>query len=142
MRSTLPLLLDALHNFLSSHPKETLILSIKEEIPPFHPDFSRLIYKAFEPYISEYWFLESRIPRLGEVRGKGILLSRFDTQPGDGWDGREGIHPDWPDSRKEGFTWDCADTKVRIQDWYRVKTFLSIPDKFQAVSFSIRITTV
>jgi 1-phosphatidylinositol phosphodiesterase len=35
----------------------------------------------------------------------------------------------WPDSRPEGFEWRCGDTLVRVHDWYRVPTFLSIPEK-------------
>ncbi|WVW82072.1 hypothetical protein I302_104077 [Kwoniella bestiolae CBS 10118] len=135
-RSTLPLLLAVLHNFLAIHPTETFILSIKEETPPWHPHFSQILYKAFEPFLDR-WFLEERIPTLGEVRGKGLLLTRFDRdQDGQGmWEKGMGIHPyTWPDSRKEGFEWDCNGTKVRTQDWYRVHTFLEIPEKINAIT--------
>jgi 1-phosphatidylinositol phosphodiesterase len=70
------------------------------------------------------WFLENRIPTLGEVRGRVVLFSRFGGD-GSGWpQGLEGIgiHPrSWPDSRKEGFEWDLKGTRVRIHDWYVVK---------------------
>jgi len=150
-RSNLRALLDTLHLFLTTHPTETLILSIKEEIPPFHPHFSCRIYEAFKPYLSR-WFLEERIPTLGEVRGRGILLTRFERQDEDEWPEGMGIHPStWPDSRREGFEWVCGGTRVRTQDWYvhcssiiytvslmerryRVKTFLEIPEKFDTVS--------
>jgi 1-phosphatidylinositol phosphodiesterase len=132
-RSSLPLLLATLHTFLFSHPTETLILCLKEETPPTHPRFAALVYTAFEPH-SDKWVFENRIPKLGEVRGKGILMTRFDATPGS-WETGLGIHPStWPDSRPEGFTWDCAGTEVRTQDWYRVKTFLQIPEKFKVVS--------
>ena len=37
---------------------------------------------------------------------------------GGGWEGRMGIHPErWPDSRREGFEWVCAGTRVRTHDW-------------------------
>jgi 1-phosphatidylinositol phosphodiesterase len=43
-----------------------------------------------------------------------------------------GIHPtSWPDSRPEGFEWTCAGKRIRVQDWYRVPTFLSIPEKLR-----------
>ncbi|OCF38558.1 hypothetical protein I317_07668 [Kwoniella heveanensis CBS 569] len=137
-RSTLTILLSAIHDFLSTHPGETLILCIKQETPPWHPHFSSLLYKAFKPFLDR-WFLEERIPTLGEVRGKGILLSRFDrsadAEKGDWeWEEGMGIHPSrWPDSREEGFEWDCAGTTVRTQDWYRVHTFLQIPEKLEAI---------
>ena len=117
-RSSFPLLLVDLYEFLSSHPTETVIVSIKEEIPPNHPRFSYLLYKAIKDDIDEFWFLEDRIPRLEEVRGKIILLSRFDGSGDDGFENGIGIHPyTWPDSRKEGFEWTCGDTAFRIQDW-------------------------
>ncbi|RSH92629.1 hypothetical protein EHS25_008074 [Saitozyma podzolica] len=134
-RSSLPVLLSALHDFLSAHPTETLVMSIKEESPPFHPRFSALVYQAFRTYEDKFWFLEERVPRLGEVRGKGLLMTRFDLNEGDeGWPNGMGLHPyTWPDSRKEGFEWNCAGTTVRTQDWYRVKTFLSIPEKYDVL---------
>ncbi|WWC66582.1 uncharacterized protein I206_100485 [Kwoniella pini CBS 10737] len=135
-RSTLSILLQVLHNFLETHPTETLILSIKQETPPWHPDFSTILYKAFQPFLDK-WFLEERIPTLGEVRGKGLLLTRFDKdKDGDeSWQKGMGIHPyTWPDSRKEGFEWNCEGTAFRIQDWYRVHTFLEIPEKFDAIT--------
>jgi 1-phosphatidylinositol phosphodiesterase len=94
--------------------------------------FSELVYRHFQPYRDE-WFFENRIPELCDVRGRGILMTRFEAAGGS-WAGNMGIHPStWPDSRKEGFVWDCAGTPFRIQDWYRVQSFLEIPEKFQAV---------
>lgn len=38
-----------------------------------------------EPYITRgEWFLENRVPRLGEVRGRAVLMSRFGGSPRDG----------------------------------------------------------
>jgi len=116
-RSNLIDLLSVIHEFLPSHPSETLILSIKEESPPFHPHFSSLLYTAFLPHL-KHWFLEERIPTLGEVRGKGMLLTRFDREGEKDWIEGMGIHPyTWPDSKKEGFEWWCDTTRVRTQDW-------------------------
>ena len=110
--------LSVIHAFLAAHLSETVIVSIKEETPPFHPQFASMLWRDIEPYQAS-WYLEERIPRLGEVRGKVVLMSRFDVGPGDKvWDARLGIHPStWPDSRREGFEWDCAGTMVRTQDW-------------------------
>ena len=116
-RSDLSALLSVLHSFLSTHPTETLLLSLKEESPPFHPRFSSLVYEAFIPHF-DHWFLEERVPILGEVRGKGMLLTRFDRQEDKEWVDGMGIHPcTWPDSRRDGFEWWCRETRVRIQDW-------------------------
>ena len=66
------------------------------------------------------WFLENRIPKLGEVRGKVVMLSRFGGD-GTGWEnGLEGIgiHPTtWPDSEKNGFEWELKGTIVKTHDW-------------------------
>ena len=119
-RSSLAHLLTTIHAFLSSHPTETLLLCLKEEIPPgtTNPNFSKLVYAHFEPFFEKYWFLENRIPTLGEVRGKGMVLTRFDSTGDDGWEKvGMGVRGSWPDSRREGFTWDSGGTEVRIQDW-------------------------
>ena len=102
------------------------------------PRFSRILHDNLLPQIQQgRWFLENRIPSLGEVRGKAILLSRFDVKEGDGWVGEDGIgiHPStWPDSARNGFEWDCAGTTFRTQDWYRLSTFMDIPEKHASVS--------
>ncbi len=117
-RSSLPILLSVLHSFLTSHPTETLLLSLKEETPPFHPRFSALVYAVISPFLS-HSFLEGRIPTLGEVRGKGILLTRFDRMGEGEWVEGMGVHPyTWPDSRRDGFEWWCGGTRVRTQDWW------------------------
>ncbi|KAI0059056.1 PLC-like phosphodiesterase [Artomyces pyxidatus] len=127
-----------LHDFLSSPTscRETVVVSVKQEDYDRHsPEvFSLLARKEIEesPGGLGMWFLENRIPTLGEVRGKAIMFSRFGGD-GEGWEGRlegMGIHPtNWPDSEKGIFTWMCKDTLVQTQDWYHIPSFLSIPEK-------------
>jgi len=128
--------LAVIYTFLTSHPTETLVMSIKQEdfakTPP--ATFSSLVRTEIYagPGGMEMWFLQNRIPKLGEVRGKVIMLSRFGGD-GSGWHGGLeglGIHPTtWPDSSKEGFSWHCKETLVRTHDWYNIPSFLSIPEK-------------
>ena len=104
--------------------RETLVMSIKQEdfaiTPP--PEFSALVHKEIQMAHGgmDMWFLENRIPLLGEVRGKVLMFSRFGGD-GAGWVGGldgMGIHPTtWPDSSKEGFVWACKNTLVKTQDW-------------------------
>jgi 1-phosphatidylinositol phosphodiesterase len=111
-------------------------MSIMEEdsFLPSSPQFSRLVHDAiFSPPSSrDLWYLENRIPTLGEVRGKIVLFSRF-GKDGEDWEGGLngiGIHPPiWPDSRQEGFEWEIENARVRVQDWYAIPSFLSIPEK-------------
>lgn len=137
-RTAFQTILSDLHTFLTapSSARETVVVSIKQE------DFATLSPKTFSSLVraeieagpggKDMWFLENRVPTLGEARGKAILFSRFGGD-GAGWEGGVegmGIHPtNWPDSSKEIFSWACKDVLVRTQDWYNISSFLSIPEK-------------
>ena len=132
-------ILNDIFNFLSSPigSKETIVMSIKQEdfaVTPA-PLFSKLVRNTIthgpggwgESKMQEkktdykgMWFLENRIPKLGEVRGKVVMFSRFGGN-GAGWEnGLEGlgIHPTtWPDSEKNGFEWELKGTIVKTHDW-------------------------
>ncbi|KAL7283011.1 hypothetical protein ACG7TL_002435 [Trametes sanguinea] len=139
-RTPFQTILEIVHAFLTAPQtnRETLVMSIKQEDftkTPL-PLFSRLVHDEIMngPGGRDMWFLENRIPKLGEVRGRVIMLSRFG---GDGseWEGGLeglGIHPTaWPDSEKEGFTWTLKGTLVRTHDWYSIPSFLQIPEKVE-----------
>ncbi|KAG6379215.1 PLC-like phosphodiesterase [Boletus reticuloceps] len=109
-------ILVTLHDFLTSPTtaSETVVVSIKQEDWDTEL-FPQLVHDEIvaSPGGLQMWFLENRIPNLGEVRGKAVMFSRF------GSDGcANGIHPPiWPDSAKEGFDWECDGTLVRTHDW-------------------------
>ena len=119
-------ILTAMHTFLTDPrtSQETIVASIKQEDFQITPpeQFSKLVHDEIYGGAGgrDMWFLEDRIPQLGEVRGKVIMLSRFGGD-GTGWEnGLEGlgIHPtNWPDSFKGEFQWTCKDTIVRTSDW-------------------------
>jgi len=73
-RTTFIAVLADLLSFLASHPTETVIMSLKDE--KRHEDFSRLLWLDMVKY-RDIWFLENRVPTLGEVRGKAIIMGRF-----------------------------------------------------------------
>ena len=138
-RTSFTSILNDLFTFLTSPigSKETIVMSIKQEdfaITPA-PFFSQLVRDTIVHGPGGWdesglqtktgvnkgmWFLENRIPNLGEVRGKVVMLSRFGGD-GTGWEcGLEGlgIHPTtWPDSEKDGFEWELKGTIVRTHDW-------------------------
>lgn len=151
-------ILNDVHKFLTSPigSKETIIMSIKQEdfaVTPA-PLFSQLVRDTIvrgpggwaeastkgSEVNKGMWFFENRIPKLGEVRGKVVLLSRFGGN-GDGWDGGLeglGIHPTtWPDSDKNGFEWELKGTRVRTHDWYGIPSFFSIPEKVQRATANL-----
>lgn len=105
--------------------RETVVMSIKQEDFRTTPGaaFSASVRREIEESSAgrEGWFLENRVPSLGEVRGKIVLFSRF-GEDGEGWEGGLeglGIHPSrWPDSEELGFTWFCKNTLVRTHDWH------------------------
>ncbi|KAI0747600.1 PLC-like phosphodiesterase [Daedaleopsis nitida] len=139
-------MLSAIHDFLTAPEtsREAIVMSIKQEdfaTTPL-PLFSQTVHDEIMngPGGFGMWFLENRIPTLGEVRGKVVMLSRFGGD-GTGWEnGLEGlgIHPTaWPDSAREGFTWTLKGTLVRTHDWYDIPSFLSIPEKTQLATANL-----
>ncbi|KAJ3732454.1 PLC-like phosphodiesterase [Lentinula guzmanii] len=136
-------ILSVIHAFLTSPVscRETIVMSLKQEdyavTPP--PVFSRLVREEFAQSAGglDILFLESRIPKLGEVRGKVVLLGRFGGDGAEWENGLEGlgIHPTtWPDSERDGFLWECKDVHVRTHDYlilprYAIPSFLYMPEK-------------
>jgi 1-phosphatidylinositol phosphodiesterase len=132
-------ILNDIFTFLTSPigSKETIVMSLKQEdflLTPA-PFFSHLVRDTIihgpggwdesktqvKAGVNKgMWFLENRIPKLGEVRGKVIMLSRFGGN-GAGWkNGLEGlgIHPTtWPDSEKNGFEWELKGSILKTHDW-------------------------
>lgn len=126
-------LLDELYVFLDANPTETLLLSVKREGTGRGTD-QQLSQHLFKRYCggeeARRWFTEPRIPYLGEVRGKIILIRRFHVHEallrehgGKGW----GIDASaWPDN--------CADATtgsglIRIQDFYEMTQSANIEQK-------------
>lgn len=119
-------ILATIHSFLTSESSsgETIVMSIKQEDYQVTsaPVFSALVHEELYngPGGRDMWYLDNRVPTLGEVRGKVVMLSRFGGN-GDGWEGGLeglGMHPTtWPDSDKFGFSWQCKNTVVRTHDW-------------------------
>jgi|GEM_PF-804632 len=92
--------------FLRSNPTETVIMSIKQEYTN-DSNFSNIVDNVInsQPYL---WYLENRVPKMGEVRGKIILFRRYPYSD-------LGISMSyWPDNR----TFSSGD--VSVQDWYNI----------------------
>jgi 1-phosphatidylinositol phosphodiesterase len=156
-------MLESILAFLAAHPRETLIACIQQESSTPSPDFSALVHRAMAPSIAAgKWYLENRIPSLGEVRGRAILLSRFGGSPRDGgetpwlvqppapephyYEGesfaprgepvvRMGWRPErWPYSALDGFEWhDERGMRCRTQDWCEIYGFFNVAAKFNIV---------
>ncbi|HEX8111546.1 MAG TPA: phosphatidylinositol-specific phospholipase C, partial [Kofleriaceae bacterium] len=70
--------LATMRKFLDEHPGEVLIVSIKEEAAP--DGNTRSFEATFASYVAQArdrWYLGDTLPRLGDVRGRLVLLRRF-----------------------------------------------------------------
>lgn len=96
--------------FLDDNPTEAIIVSIKEEASP--SGATQPFDATFASYGTERWYLDATIPRLGDVRGKLVLLRRFDASSPLGLDATA-----WPDNRTFSIV---GPAPMRIEDEYIV----------------------
>ncbi|MEO6776033.1 MAG: phosphatidylinositol-specific phospholipase C [Kofleriaceae bacterium] len=77
---TLDDVLAAMYAFLDAHPREALIVSVKEELAAQGGTLT--FDQLFAQYVARdpaRWDLDDAIPSLGDARGKLVLLRRFDA---------------------------------------------------------------
>lgn len=118
-------------SFLDANPAETIIISLKREGVGKSTDqqLSKILHGHYATDANR-WFTENRIPILGEVRSKVVLLRRFGLDDslkgennGTGWaiDGES-----WPDNCADGL---CSSGEIRVQDFYEVAESENIEKK-------------
>jgi 1-phosphatidylinositol phosphodiesterase len=124
-------LLNEVTAFLDKNPSETIIMSLKREGTGKANDqqLSKILHTH---YINDpnRWFTEDRIPALGEVRKKIVVIRRFwlddslkGEHSGTGWC----INAEsWPDNCADGT---CSSGEIRIQDFYEVVETKNIEKK-------------
>ncbi|MCF8304232.1 MAG: phosphatidylinositol-specific phospholipase C domain-containing protein [Bacteroidales bacterium] len=122
---------DVLHYcvcFLNDHPTETIILMIKQEHSDISDkEFSEMVYGQIEQRGLNNFFIEDRVPELGEVRGKIYVVRRFHKY----FSHPLGVYASWPDNTKgsyheyNGIGW-------YVQDHYSLNT-VSTQAKFQEI---------
>ncbi|SNX86989.1 related to 1-phosphatidylinositol phosphodiesterase precursor [Melanopsichium pennsylvanicum] len=122
-------ILSQVYDFLTTNTSETVLMSVLQE-----NNMSGFLDSVFK-YINQNstkWYLGTGIPKLADVRGKIVLISRFgssDSQPG-------GIHPPiWPDSSSKPFNYTLPDgAMVWTQDWYNISSLSNIPTKLSLIN--------
>lgn len=77
------MIFDDIKTFIELNPTETIIVGLKMDRGDNVDDFFPAIYINFIQAYSAIWFLENRIPTLGECRGKLVLLRRCDLGKSD-----------------------------------------------------------
>ncbi|KKA30425.1 hypothetical protein TD95_004372 [Thielaviopsis punctulata] len=120
-------MLEPIYDFLERNPSETVIMSVKREGTGkgSDGDLGRHLHTRYIPAKPERWWTESRMPRLGEVRGKILLMSRFGPQQEH--HGRCGMQASpWPDNCEDAL---AAGGLVRVQDFYEVSESKNIEKK-------------
>ena len=122
-------LINTVYSFLDQNPTEAIIMSLKREgIGKSTDQHLSKIVKTH--YANDRWFTENRIPTLGEVRNKIVLIRRFaldDSLKGEnngkGW----AIDAEsWPDNCADGI---CSSGEIRVQDFYEVSESENIHKK-------------
>lgn len=113
-------LLSSAIDFLNAHPSETLVFMIKQEYSsePDH-DFASAVYNYLKGHSSDMsrYFLEERIPRIEEVRGKIIIVRRF----ANGLTHPLGIYVNWDDNTT-GKMYYGTGADYYVQDHYSLVT--------------------
>ncbi|KAI0152558.1 PLC-like phosphodiesterase [Hypoxylon sp. NC0597] len=124
-------MLDVVYAFLDANPSETLIMSIKREGTGKGTDhqLSKILKDRFYEG-GRRWYTEPRIPKIGEVRGKIVLLRRHANDPSlnGEWGGRGwGLDASaWPDNCADGL---LGSGIARVQDFYDVDQSHNIQKK-------------
>jgi 1-phosphatidylinositol phosphodiesterase len=128
-------LLKGIYEFLDTNKSETVLISLKREGTGKGTDerFSRILHDNGR-YLggdnARRWFTEPRIPNLGEVRGRVVLVRRFGLEEGlkrehdgKGW-GIDGSA--WPDNCEDAPT---GSGLIRVQDFYEIAESTNIERK-------------
>ncbi|KAI0391153.1 phosphatidylinositol-specific phospholipase C [Xylariaceae sp. FL0594] len=127
-------LVETVYAFLDANPSETVIMSVKREGTGRGTDqkLSRLLKANFYDGAEKRWYTDPRIPRLGEVRGKIILLRRHvnDESLDKEWGGRGwGLDGSvWPDNCEDGR---LGSGIARVQDFYEIDQSTNIDKKIE-----------
>ncbi|KAI0447023.1 phosphatidylinositol-specific phospholipase C [Xylaria telfairii] len=125
-------LVDIIYAFLDANPSETILMSVKREGTGRGTDqkLSKILKEKF--YNEKRWYTEPRIPRLGEVRGRIILLRRHanDESLNSEWGGRGwGLDGSvWPDNCEDGLV---GSGIARVQDFYEIDQSTNIKKKIE-----------
>jgi 1-phosphatidylinositol phosphodiesterase len=125
-------LLNDCYAFLDANPSETLLVSLKREGTGNGKDQDLARVLATDRYTSQpRWFTETRVPNLGEVRNRIVLLRRFGLPDEDPFKGKGfGIDASsWPDNCADGVGGDGG--SLRIQDFYDVTAVDNIAKKIE-----------
>lgn len=123
--------LNEVYKFVQEHPSELPIVSIKQEGKDTWEgdDFPNLIWQKYIEPSKDHWYLEDKIPRIGEARGKVMLFRRFGVKD-DNLRANFGFEASWwkyntPNDDRGKFI---------VQDWCEVKEPTDLNQKVNYVN--------
>lgn len=73
--------------FLAQHPQETVLMRVKQEYSTVSDADFGAIFASYQARWPGLLWTEDRIPQLGDVRGRVVLLADNSALPGIGWNG-------------------------------------------------------
>ncbi len=126
------------YDFLDKHPSETILITVKAEMSDKDvADIEAALLKYIEE-TPDKWLASDSIPRLGDARGKIVILRRYEDVLGLG--DKAGINTNWGDQHETvpadmslaKYNFDNID--LYVQDRYRY----NIDEKKETIASSIR----
>ena len=105
--------LNACYTFLETNPSEALIMCIKEEYDATGSNsaFDVMVKKHIDAK-KDAWYLENKVPNMGDARGKIVLMRRYGTSGTFGFNASSG----WQDNTT--FTLKSGLVTLKCQDYY------------------------
>ncbi|WP_280715072.1 phosphatidylinositol-specific phospholipase C [Kitasatospora sp. MAP5-34] len=73
--------------FLAQHPQETVLMRVKQEYSTVSDADFQAVFATYQSKWPGLFWAEDRIPRLGEVRGRVVVLADSSGLPGIPWGG-------------------------------------------------------
>ena len=129
--------------FLDAHPGETVIFCVKPERSSDDASYIRGLLANKVAQAPERWFVENRIPTLGEARGRIVLCRRYDDLTGTGIGFVHGLDFYWTDQGGETVLENPVAAEgngaftLAVQDRYHY----GVEDKWNAVLYTLRNTS-
>ncbi len=119
--------------FLRENPSETILFQLKEAASCTGDSFFAAFYEKYIKDFKNEWYLENRIPSMGEIRGKIVLLRVVGADPDVFNDSNSGINfssypyvgstfvDDWRTSEIKSLDTDDIISYMFVQDSYKVE---------------------
>ncbi|KAK0389567.1 hypothetical protein NLU13_3142 [Sarocladium strictum] len=119
-------MMNDVYAFLEKNGSETIIMSLKREGTGkgSDGDMCKALKNGIVSKRQDRWWVDTRVPTLGQARGKVVLMRRFATDDGQGY-GLDAQH--WPDNCEDGQV--GGDGRIRVQDFYEITESQNIEKK-------------